>query len=189
MPDVLGGSWSVTTQVTQAEPRPNNLRRIRVPEWTLRNSVSTPWRTAARVVQTGGGGEPDAAAAASGYTLLGDTTADVLTYDVPAGYLVVVDELVFLPISDLGYEYLKASIVDGGNAGDASTGRIEQVVNLSVPLPIDGSAVIPVCLQAMGLTTIRLIVKNTDPECYQMFEAELRGRLFDGSQFRGENRR
>jgi hypothetical protein len=187
--DTLGGSWPVTRQYTQADPRPNNLRRIRVPEWQLRDAVSTPWRVVARVVQTGGDGEPDVAAAASGYTLLGDATSDVLTYDVAAGYLCVVDELIFLPISDLGYEYLRASIVDGGNAGDASTGRIEQVVNISIPLAVDGSDVVPVGLQAMGLTTIRLIVKNSDPECYQMYEAEMRGRLFDGSQFRGENRR
>lgn len=185
----IGGSWTPTLQKTQAEPRPNAQRRIYVPEQVLKNGVCTYWRVAVRVVIPGGGGEPDAAALASGYTLLGDETADLLTYPFAADYLAVADELVFRPVSDLGHEYITLQLTDGGIAGDRTSGRRGDVVGWDIPLPIDGSGVVPVGFQAMGQSTFRLIARNADPECYQAVEAELRGRLYDASQFRGPDRR
>lgn len=185
----MSGSWAPTLQKTQAEPRPNDQRRIYLPQQALKDGVCTTWRVAIRAILLGGGGEPDAAAAASGYTLFGDDVADLLTYPVAAGYIAVVDELVFRPVSDLGFEYVTIQIVDGGIAGSQTVGRRGQVVGWDIPLPVDGSGVVPVGFQAMGQTTLRLQASNADPECYQAVEAELRGRLYDASQFRGENRR
>lgn len=190
MPDALGGSWRATTPMAPARAYvPDPTRLLYVPSLVLDDCFCTPWRECGRFIIPGSAGSASAAAAASGFTAISDATGTLLTHDVPAGYLDVVDFVVLHPVSTLGIEFVTFALTDGGPATSQVGGRWGDVANFGIPLPVTGSDPLPVDFQVAGGSTIRLKGRNTDTECYQAVEVEMRGRRFDADQIRARNRR
>lgn len=185
MADVLADSWEPwVLRAGRDAPAANPLRRMFLSQQDLRNAVCTPWRVATRTVLNGGGGNPQALAAAAGFTLAGDSIAAVAAYDTPSDHITVVDSIVIRFVSSLSIEYVSFALFDGGNPSNLSGGRVGEVLNYSIGPPIDGSGVLPVGYQVGGGTTLRLVARNLDPVAPHALEVELRGRLFPAAQFR-----
>lgn len=187
MPDERGGSWPVSQDRIPAQrAMPNPLRRTTLPKRDLEEACGTPWRVAIRAVLPGGDGEPDELAAASGYTLMGDAAAALLSKEVPNDQILVVEYVIFRPVSELGYEYLAIALTDGGHANDTSPaqGRLGNVIRLDIALPVNGSGVCPVNYQCAGGTLVRLWADNSDPVSPHAVDAEMAGTLYPADQFR-----
>lgn len=188
MSDERGGSWPVTAEkVGAVGAQPNPLRRLTVPRQALKDAFGRPWRVAIRAIVAGDNDvDPDALAAASGYTSFGDSQSAILSKEMPNDYIYVVEQIVFRPVSELGNEYLKIVLTDGGHANDTTPtiGRRGDVIGYDIPLPVDGSGVVPVYFQAAGGGLLRLWCQNTDPVVPQAVDAEMRGMAYQAEQFR-----
>lgn len=187
MPDERGGSWPVTAERMPAQQnQPNPLRQTTLSRDRLWAAFGTPWREAVRAIVTGGGGEPDALADASGYTLFGDAQSAVLSKEVGNDLICVVEYVIFRPVSELGFEYLKIALTDGGHANDTTSllGRLGNVLRLDIPLPVNANGKVDVNYQCGGGSLVRLWVKNSDPVAPHAIDAEMGGRIYQAEQFR-----
>lgn len=187
MPDERGGSWPVAPQrVPDERAMPNPLRQTTVSRQRLKEAFGRPWREAVRAIVAGGGGDPAALAAASGFTSFSDTSSAILQKEVGNDLICVVERVRIRPVSTLGFQYLTVVLTDGGHDNDTTPyqGRVGNVMRIDIPLPVNAGEPVDVEFQCAGGTLVRLWVVNADPIAPHAVVAEMSGRIYQAEQFR-----
>lgn len=147
-----------------------------------------PWRANGGLVLPGvayaGDGLGTRLETATGYAYTGSddsgptVNVDVVTFNVPHGFVCVVHEVAFRFESELGYKDVEMALVVGGGASPTALGgAIGRVVNRQLGRPYDRDGAIPVWERATAGTTIRLQGTNTSTEAPHVVEAYMAGEL------------
>lgn len=171
-----------------AKPR----RRLDLSREACRSAGGTPWRRAAKVifpaVDDANSGSTAILATATGVSITdGSATTNVTVLTYPVGYdeVISVEEVIVRPGSELGYDFMQWTLVDGGTSGQGVlAGRQGEVINRAQSVFVDRSGIVPTWFVVAGETIVYLQGTTTDPEGATYVEVEMRGFRYDARQFR-----
>ena len=176
-------------------------RKTRLPKDWQEAAEGTPFRAiSAKIipVNTDNGSNSDASNAASvasagtGVALTEGSKyrfANVVTYDVPADHVAVVNRVLWRPHSAVGYDVLLPMLIDSGDNGQPGgqqSPAFQPASPSAVPAgqPLDGTGEYDPDFQVGGPATIRFAVTTLDEESWHLVSAEVSGHLYKAEQFR-----
>lgn len=173
-------------------------RKTRLSREWMENADGKPFRViGARIVPCNidDGANSDASTAASvaatatGIALTENSLyrfADIVTYDVPEGFVAVVTRALWRPHSAVGYDVLVPFMIDSGSNGQTGGQQSQAFQPFQPPAgsPLDGCAPFDPDFQVGGPATIRFAVTNLDKESWHLVQAEFGGMIYSAEQFR-----